>query len=210
MITQKQIKRPNNGKKRINTRVDFTPMVDMMMLLLTFFMFCTTLSRPQVMDIAMPTKDIPKDTPPDTPDSRAITFILAENNKVYYYEGRPNYDDYTSLKEINYTQLRNVVLQKNKQIVQQVNNLNKKKKAKQISDEEYNTTMKEIKKDKQGAVATIKPTKDAIFQNLVDVLDEMAICSIGRYAVMDMLEADEFLIKNYETKGLYAQGNVAK
>lgn len=210
MITKKQIKRPNNGKKRINTRVDFTPMVDMMMLLLTFFMFCTTLSRPQVMDIAMPTKDIPKDTPPDTPDSRAITFILAENNKVYYYEGRPNYDDYTSLKEINYTQLRNVVLQKNKQIVQQVNNLNKKKKAKQISDEEYNTTMKEIKKDKQGAVATIKPTKDAIFQNLVDVLDEMAICSVGRYAVMDMLEADEFLIKNYETKGLYAQGNVAK
>lgn len=210
MITKRKIRRPKNGKKRTNTRVDFTPMVDMMMLLLTFFMFCTTLSRPQVMDIAMPTKDIPIDTPPDTPDSRAITFILAENNKVYYYEGLPNYDDYTSLKEINYTQLRNVVLQKNKQIVQQVNNLNKKKKAKQLSDEEYNTTMKEIKKDKLGAVATIKPTKDAIYQNLVDALDEMAICSVSRYAVMDMMEADEFLVKNYETKGLYAQGNVTK
>lgn len=198
-------KRPQRGKERINTRVEFTPMVDMMMLLLTFFMFCTTLLRPQIMDIAMPTKDT--DSSPNAPDSRAITFILAENNKVYYYEGLPNFEDYTSLKEINYAKLRNVVAQKNRIIVQQVNELNKKRKAKQISDLEYQAAVKGIKKDKKGAMAVIKPTKDAIYQNLVDVLDEMAICSVGSYAVVDIADADEFLIKNYETKGLYALEN---
>ena len=43
--------------QKLNLRVDFTPMVDMNMLLITFFMFCTTLSKPQTMDIVMPTKD---------------------------------------------------------------------------------------------------------------------------------------------------------
>ena len=46
-----------NGKskqKKFAVRVDFTPMVDMNMLLITFFMLCTTLSKPQTMEITMP------------------------------------------------------------------------------------------------------------------------------------------------------------
>ena len=38
-------------------RVDFTPMVDMNMLLITFFMLCTSLSKPQTMEISMPSND---------------------------------------------------------------------------------------------------------------------------------------------------------
>ena len=44
-------------QKKINVRVDFTPMVDMNMLLITFFMLCTTLSKPQTMEISMPSND---------------------------------------------------------------------------------------------------------------------------------------------------------
>ena len=44
-------------QKKMKIHVDFTPMVDMNMLLITFFMFCTTLSKPQTMEISMPTND---------------------------------------------------------------------------------------------------------------------------------------------------------
>ncbi len=203
----KRIRKPRAAKKKINTRVDFTPMVDMMMLLLTFFMFCTTLARPQIMDIAMPTKETTDE--PNTPKSRAITFLLGENNKLFYYEGEPNYEDYSSLKETTYIGARRVIAEKNRQIVEQVNQLNMQKKAKQISDAEYNEAIKEAKRGKQGAVAIIKPTEGAVYQNLVDILDEMAICSVGQYSVIDITEGDDFLLKNYESKGLYAQGEAS-
>lgn len=199
-------RKPRAAKKKINTRVDFTPMVDMMMLLLTFFMFCTTLSRPQIMDIAMPTKDNIEDVP-NTPRSRAITFLLAENNKIYYYEGDPNYEDYASLKETSYIDVRNVIAEKNRAIVKQVNELNKQKKAKQISDAKYADAVKEAKRDKKGAIAIIKATEGAVYQNLIDILDEMAICSVGQYSVLDLTDGDDFMLKNYESKGIYAQAH---
>lgn len=189
---------------RLDTRVDFTPMVDMMMLLLTFFMFCTTLIKPQIMDLAMPTADDPNPGG-NVPDSKAITFILADSETLYYYEGIPDYEDYTSLKKIKYGQLRDVLVHKNKEIVKDVNELTKKLNAKQMSEADYKLAVAEAKKSKAGAVAVIKPMEASIYQNLVNVLDEMAICSVGRYAVVDMTDGDDFLVKNYETKGLYAQ-----
>lgn len=201
-----KLRKPKSEKKKVNTRVDFTPMVDMMMLLLTFFMFCTTLLKPQIMDLAMPSQDIDNYEPPNLVDSKAITLILADRNKMYYYEGMPNFEDYTSLKEISYSQLRGVLAKKNADVVKRANEINLRKKAKQLSDEEYINALAEVRKDKNGITAVIKPTEGAVYQNLVDVLDEMAICSIARYAVVDMVETDEFLIQNYESKGLYAQG----
>ena len=50
-------KKKESKQKKINVRVDFTPMVDMLMLLITFFMLCTTLSKPQTMELTMPSND---------------------------------------------------------------------------------------------------------------------------------------------------------
>ena len=93
-----------NGKskqKKIAVRVDFTPMVDMNMLLITFFMLCTTLSKPQTMEISMPSNDknITEQQKSMVKASQAITLLLGADNKLYYYEGETNYKDYTSLKE---------------------------------------------------------------------------------------------------------------
>jgi len=50
-------KKKESKQKKMNVRVDFTPMVDMMMLLITFFMLCTSLSKPQTMQLTMPSND---------------------------------------------------------------------------------------------------------------------------------------------------------
>lgn len=41
--------------------------------------------------------------------------------------------------------------------------------------------------------------------NLIDALDEMQICNIGKYVITDIAEADEFLIKNFDVKGGLSQ-----
>ena len=157
-------KRGKSKQKKMTVRVDFTPMVDMNMLLITFFMLCTTLSKPQTMEISMPSndKDITENQKSMVKASQAITLLLGADNKLYYYEGEPNYKDYTSLKETSYgaNGLRAVL---------------------------------------------IKATDDASYMNLIDALDEMQICNIGKYVITDIAEADEFLIKNYDAKGELSQ-----
>ena len=195
MITKKSHKK----SERRSTRVDFTPMVDMNMLLLTFFMFCTTLSRPQVMELAMPVPDTANQ--PNAPQSQTVTFILSDKDKVYYYEGMPNYEDHSSLKEITYTEIRDILLRKNSGIMAQINKVKEQTSTQEQSQEAYKNAVKEIKRQKEGAVAIIKPTEGAVFENLVNILDEMAICNIGRYAVSDLTEGDLFLIEDYKSKG---------
>lgn len=197
------------GKPKKQTlRVDFTPMVDMNMLLITFFMFCTTLSKPQIMDIAMPTdQKLTEEDEVKVKESKAITLILGEDNKVYYYTGIPNYSDYTTLKETDYSPegLRKILLERNAPIVAKMRELRQEKfeKKNRMSEEEFKTRSKEIKEDKDGQVVVIKPTSEASYKNLVDALDEMQICSIAKYAIVDMTEGDQFLLENLKSKGAY-------
>lgn len=79
----------------------------------------------------------------------------------------------------------------------------KERADKKISEEAFKEQSKEIKDDKDGQVVVIKPTSEASYKNLVDALDEMAICSIAKYAIVDMAEGDQFLLENLKTKGAY-------
>lgn len=191
--------------QKLNLRVDFTPMVDMNMLLITFFMFCTTLSKPQTMDLVMPTKDkdLTEEDKNQVKASKAVTLILGSDNKVYYYEGEPNYADYTSLKEVQYGAggLRDVLTERNKESIAKVLELKKERVQKKITEEEFKEKVSEIKNQKDGQVVVIKPTEGASYKNLVDALDEMQICSIGKYAIVEMAPGDNFLVENYNTKG---------
>ena len=77
----------HKGKsKKISTRVDLTPMVDLAFLLITFFMLTTSMLKPQTMEIAMPSKDTPTD-PPKLKQSLAVTIILGKNDKIFYFFG---------------------------------------------------------------------------------------------------------------------------
>ena len=192
-------------QKKMAVRVDFTPMVDMNMLLITFFMLCTTLIKPQTMELSMPTndKDITDDQKSKVKASQAITLLLGDNDKLYYYEGEPNYQDYTSLKETTYgiDGLRSLLLTKNAQAVQQVGQLKKQKTDLQISEEDYAKKLAEIKSGKNTPTVIIKALDESSYENLVSALDEMLICQIGKYVITDVAEGDRFLLENYATKG---------
>ena len=201
-----------NGKskqKKFAVRVDFTPMVDMNMLLITFFMLCTTLSKPQTMEISMPSNDksITEQQKSMVKASQAITLLLGADNKLYYYEGEPNYKDYTSLKETSYTPdgIRSILLQKYVAAVNKVRALKLQKLDLKISEEEYRKQVSEIKSGKDTPTVIIKATDDASYKNLIDALDEMQICNIGKYVITDIAEADEFLMKNFDEKGALSQ-----
>ena len=205
-----EVQQKDNGggkgkQKKMTIRVDFTPMVDMNMLLITFFMLCTSLSKPQTMEISMPSNDksITEEEQTKVKASRAITLILGGDDRVFYYTGEPNYEDYTSLKETTYEAdgLRAMLMGRNADIVAKIKALKAEKLEKKFSDEEYNERAMKIKDVNTAPVVMIKATDDATYENLVDALDEMQICSISKYAIVDITEGDEFLLDNLEQKG---------
>ena len=139
--------------------------------------------------------------------SQAITLLLGSDNKLYYYEGEPNYKDYTPLKETSYKPdgLRAVLLKKNAAAVRQVNELKQQKLDLKISEDDFRKQLSEIKSGKNTPTVIIKATDEASYRNLIDALDEMQICNIGKYVITDIAEADQFLIKNYDSKGELSQ-----
>lgn len=113
-------KKKQSKQKKINVRVDFTPMVDMLMLLITFFMLCTTLSKPSSMELFLPANDDKNNKEQEhneTKADRTITLYVAANDKVYYGKGIPKYDDPNWIQETNWSSnglrevLRNHVLE---------------------------------------------------------------------------------------------------
>jgi hypothetical protein len=81
-------KKKESKQKKMNVRVDFTPMVDMMMLLITFFMLCTSLAKPQAMQLTMPAKDnnqIADENKDKAKTDLTVTIYLAPDGKLYSY-----------------------------------------------------------------------------------------------------------------------------
>jgi biopolymer transport protein ExbD len=181
-------------------------MVDMNMLLITFFMFCTTLSKPQMMNLVMPSKDSDKVEDEDKPkadETKTVTLLLGESDKIYYYLGKPNYEDWQSLMVTDYSPegLRNILLERNRDRILKIADLRIQKAVNKVTDEQFREQVKEIRDAKGGQVVVIKPTESSTFENLVKVLDEMQICSIGTYAIVELKDGDKFLLDNYKQQG---------
>ena len=191
-------------QKKMKIHVDFTPMVDMNMLLITFFMLCTSLSKPNTMEIAMPSNDkVKEEEQTKVKESRFITIWFDKDNKVYYCEGIPDYKNWESIKESSYDAdgIRALILNRNKDVIAKIKELKERKANGEITDEEYEEQAKEIRKDKNAPVVTVKGADDAIYKNMIDVLDELTIGNVATYALVPMEEGDSLLIENYKTKG---------
>jgi biopolymer transport protein ExbD len=145
--------------KKLSTRVDLTPMVDLGFLLITFFVFTTTMSEPTALRLYLP-KDTEK--PEDqnkVKNSGVLTVMMNRNNNVFYYEGELLADG-SNFKPSNFKDIRDVILDKKK-----------------------NTKPEDF-------VVIIKPGPDATYKNTVDMLDEMFISDVKRYALVDITPQD--------------------
>ena len=196
--------RKKGKQKKFNIRVDFTPMVDMNMLLITFFMLCTSLIKPQTMEISMPRKDVQNEQEQNkVKASTAVTVLLGKDSKVFYYFGEANYEDSDLVKATDFSSsgLRSVLLGRNRDVVEKVKKLKQKKLNLEITGEEFEKEVAELKKDKNSPVVLIKATDFADYSNLIDALDEMQICNIGRYAIVDITPGDLQLLENLTHDG---------
>jgi biopolymer transport protein ExbD len=206
-------KKGGSKQKKISVHVDFTPMVDMNMLLITFFMLCTSLSKPQTMEINMPSNDkkITEQDQSKVKASQAITLVLAGGDSIYYYTGVPDYKNFNSLQLSSYkaSGIRSLLLKRNSEAVSKINDLKKKKLDLKITQEQFTTQAAEIKNGKNTPVVIIKAADRATYKNLIDALDEMQICNIGKYVIDKITPGELFLMKNRETKGELSR-NTAK
>jgi biopolymer transport protein ExbD len=198
-VVQEQGKGKKKGAKKVSTRIDFTPMVDLGFLLITFFMLTTTMIKPQTMEIAMPSKDkVTEEEETKVKNSRAVTIILGKDNKVYYYEGtrddKTGIDPKVVVTDFSAQGLRKFLIQKNYDVIVKVEELKQQKQKTDMPQEEFDKKKNDLIADKAAPVVIIKATNDASYKNLIDVLDEMSICSIGRYAIVDITDYDMELL----------------
>ena len=160
------------GKKRakkMSTKIDMTPMVDLAFLLLTFFMLTTTFAKPNVMQLTMPVKKDDNTEDTKIKNSQAMTIILSKDNKAYYYFGMNTPSDKTvpkpELKVTNFSAngIRQIILTRQRQ--------------------------------QPEPIILIKPTDEAKYKNMVDILDEMNITNQKKYALVKVSKDDLDLIK---------------
>lgn len=197
-------------QKKQDVRVDFTPMVDMMMLLITFFMLCTSLIKPKSMEINMPTNkdDIKEEQQNKVKASEAITLLFDGEDKIYYYEGIP---EMGSLKESDYTAngIRAMLLRRNQVAVQKVkqlrqeynNNLTADAFEEKKAKDELDKKIEEIRGEKGVPNVIIKGTDEGSYENLVSCLNEMQICEIGKYVIVPIEDFDKEMIAFYKENG---------
>ncbi len=186
--------------KKSSTKIDMTPMVDLAFLLLTFFMLTTTFNKPQAMEINMPVKDKVND-PPKIPGNQTLTLLLSEKNRIYWYMGAddPNQPPVVEYTNFSSKGIRKLLVDKNSEIngtFQRIESLKQQFKEGKIDEKAFKEERNKVYADKKGLIVLIKADDGSTYKNLVDILDEMAICNVGRYAIVDITPSELDMVKN--------------
>ena len=162
--------------KKLSTRVDLTPMVDLGFLLITFFIFTTTMSQPTAMKLLLPDDKVKPEEQNKAKESGALTILMGADNHIYYYEGQLKNDasNFFSASYNGENSIRDVILKK-KAYVRSI--------ATDPNDPEHDL------------VVVIKPSQYCNYKNVIDILDEMSINVVKKFALVDIFDIEEQLIK---------------
>jgi biopolymer transport protein ExbD len=177
--------------KKTSTKVDMTPMVDLAFLLLTFFMLATTFSKPKTLEITFPKKK-EDTTGTKIPDELATTFLVGEEtDQVFYYNGKFK-PDTTRLEKVAMGKdgIRKFLLNRNNKINTQVEDLEGKLKSGAIDDSTFKAMRSKAKGAEDAPFVIIKTSKDSKYKTVIDLIDELNITNVGKYAVIDMSDTE--------------------
>ena len=195
------------GKKKATKHaphIDMTPMVDLMCLLITFFMLTTAFSKAKIMEINLPEKiKDPTIEPPKISASRTLNIVLGPDNKIYYYPGTIKPEDYSNLpplQETNFSAngIRLLLLERNRALFKKIDDFKKQVLTGKIimgQDSVLKSVSKLKTDDDTGPIVLIKAYKKANYGNFVDILDEMNICGIARYTFVPTAWYDERMVE---------------
>ena len=170
--------------KKLSTRIDLTPMVDLGFLLITFFMYTTTMAKPKTMEINMPYKDpnMKIEDQNKIKESVALTIMLSKSHRVYYYEGigsDPNKAPDIKVTYFSATKgIRDEIIAKKKAV-------DAMKRSGALGPKDETTVL-------------IKPDTTSTYSDLVNMLDEMNINDIRVYAIVDITDLEQGWIKETE------------
>jgi biopolymer transport protein ExbD len=187
--------------KKASTHIDMTPMVDLAFLLLTFFMLTTTFSRPKTMEINMPVKDAPKEEQQKVAASQTLSVLLTEKDHIIWYMGvddptQPPQTNSANFSLTSANSIHKVLLEKNQKIYDAVKEIRAQGEKEGWVTDTIKARVARAKADKKGLIVLIKCDDKARYKNLVDILDEMSVCAVGRFAIVDITPSEQELIKN--------------
>ena len=170
----------SHNKKQV-IKIDMTPMVDLGFLLITFFVFTTTMSIPKATDLFMPKDGLTH--PQSLPNSLALSLLLSDNNKVYYYNGDFNEAaNANKIFETNYSTyegIGKIIRQKQKDI----------------------DASGKFADGRKGLMLLIKPTSGSVYKNVIDALDEVVINDVRKYAIVEPAKEEISYIRSKKGSG---------
>lgn len=171
--------------KKLSTRIDLTPMVDLGFLLITFFMYTTTMAKPKTMEINMPYKDpnMKEEDQSKIKESTAMTILLSKNHRIYYYEGIGS--DPNTPPDLKVTTFKNPGGIRDA-IIAKEQKVDALKRSGALGPKDETTIL-------------IKPDTTSTYADLVNILDEMSINDVKTYAIVDITPVDQDFIHTTET-----------
>ena len=168
------------GKK--TPKVDLTPMVDLNLLLITFFMFSTTLSKPKAMEITMPFKKELSKQQSEVIEDAALTILLGEDHKIYYYEGIGSKEKPPVVKSATFDPEKNGI---RGALIEKLQKIKSLQASGGLSALDQLTVI-------------IKPDVTAETDDVVSIIDEMTINDIKIYTITDITPEDHQFIVDFD------------
>ncbi len=176
--------------KKGSTHIDMTPMVDLAFLLLTFFILTTTMYKPSTLQLTFPVPQDEVQKPELQKVNNALTVFLTKNDQILYYKDAFE-PGVTQLQRTDFSKVTNLLIENNRSTFEQVQELRRRYNANEIDQQAFDTLKNNLEKRPEALFVIIKPDEHAKYRNMIDIVDEMDVSGIGKFAVQDTIKPAE-------------------